>query len=138
MAQEAARGPLIGGYKRIVFVVCSVAALGGLLFGLDQGFIANSLATLTEHYQFRHDARRYQESSEFKQEYARRAGMEGTISEAVRSHHARRSRYLGQAKSELQAFLTAIAINIKRSARWLLGERPAQTRPPGLSCLASA
>ncbi len=52
MAQEAARGPLIGGYKRIVFVVCSVAALGGLLFGLDQGFIANSLATLTEHYQF--------------------------------------------------------------------------------------
>jgi transposase len=93
---------------------------------------------LTEHYQFRHDARRYQESPEFKQEYARRAGMEGTVSAAVRSHHARRSRYLGQAKSELQAFLTAIAINIQRSARWLLGERPAQTRPPGLSCLAPA
>jgi SP family galactose:H+ symporter-like MFS transporter len=29
-----------------------VAALGGLLFGLDQGFIANSLETLTQHYQF--------------------------------------------------------------------------------------
>lgn len=37
-------------YKAIVFVICSVAALGGLLFGLDQGFIANSLETLTEHY----------------------------------------------------------------------------------------
>jgi len=41
-----------GGYKTIVFVICSVAALGGLLFGLDQGFIANSLETLTQHYQF--------------------------------------------------------------------------------------
>ena len=40
-----------GQYKTIVFVICSVAALGGLLFGLDQGFIANSLETLTEHYQ---------------------------------------------------------------------------------------
>ena len=39
-----------GQYKTIVFVICSVAALGGLLFGLDQGFIANSLETLTEHY----------------------------------------------------------------------------------------
>jgi SP family galactose:H+ symporter-like MFS transporter len=39
-----------GGYKTIVLVICSVAALGGLLFGLDQGFIANSLETLTTHY----------------------------------------------------------------------------------------
>jgi len=39
-----------GGYKAIVLVICSVAALGGLLFGLDQGFIANSLETLTAHY----------------------------------------------------------------------------------------
>ena len=38
----------------------------------------------------------------------------------------------------IAAFLTAIAINIKRSARWLLGERPAQTRSPRLSCLAPA
>ncbi len=40
----------LGGYKTIVYVICSVAALGGLLFGLDQGFIANSLVTLTSHY----------------------------------------------------------------------------------------
>jgi SP family galactose:H+ symporter-like MFS transporter len=40
------------GYKTIVYVICMVAALGGLLFGLDQGFIANSLETLTQHYQF--------------------------------------------------------------------------------------
>src|SRR5499427_11144615 len=40
-----------GGYKRIVYIICAVAALGGLLFGLDQGFIANSLATIDAHYQ---------------------------------------------------------------------------------------
>ena len=39
-----------GGYKTIVYVICSVAALGGLLFGLDQGFIANSLETIESHY----------------------------------------------------------------------------------------
>lgn len=38
------------GYKSIVFYICSTAALGGLLFGLDQGFIANSLETIREVY----------------------------------------------------------------------------------------
>jgi SP family galactose:H+ symporter-like MFS transporter len=41
-----------GSYKTIVYVICSVAALGGLLFGLDQGFIANSLETIQQHYNF--------------------------------------------------------------------------------------
>ena len=41
-----------GGYKTVVYVICIVAALGGLLFGLDQGFINNALDTLTEHYNF--------------------------------------------------------------------------------------
>ncbi len=43
-------GGRTGGYKTIVYVICSVAALGGLLFGLDQGFIANSLETIQQHY----------------------------------------------------------------------------------------
>lgn len=38
------------GYKTIVYFTCLVAALGGLLFGLDQGFIANSLETITKVY----------------------------------------------------------------------------------------
>lgn len=41
-----------GGYKTIVYIICAVAALGGLLFGLDQGFIANSLETIQRHYGF--------------------------------------------------------------------------------------
>ncbi len=39
-------------YKTIVYIICLVAALGGLLFGLDQGFIANSLETIEKHYKF--------------------------------------------------------------------------------------
>lgn len=39
-----------GGYKTIVYVICTIAALGGLLFGLDQGFIANALATIEKVY----------------------------------------------------------------------------------------
>ncbi len=35
-----------GEYKKIVIWICTIAALGGLLFGLDQGFIANSLPVI--------------------------------------------------------------------------------------------
>src|SRR5215510_12982012 len=50
MTVGAKSGGNSGGYKTIVYVICSVAALGGLLFGLDQGFIANSLQTIQQHY----------------------------------------------------------------------------------------
>lgn len=41
---------MISGYKTMVFFICATAALGGLLFGLDQGFIANSLETISSVY----------------------------------------------------------------------------------------
>ncbi len=81
-------------------------------------------------------ARANQRTALFKQEYARRAGIEGTISATVRSQGARRTRYIGLAKTDLQAILTAIAVNLRRTALWLMAERPATTRPPGLTCLA--
>ncbi|MCK5683629.1 MFS transporter, partial [bacterium] len=34
------------GFKSTVYWICIVASLGGLLFGLDQGFIANALPTI--------------------------------------------------------------------------------------------
>ena len=37
-------------YQKIVYVICLIGALGGLLFGLDQGFIANSLDTIDHVY----------------------------------------------------------------------------------------
>jgi hypothetical protein len=43
-------GSTNGEYKKIVLWICTIAALGGLLFGLDQGFIANSLETIEKVY----------------------------------------------------------------------------------------
>lgn len=37
-------------YKRIVYLIATIAALGGLLFGLDQGFIGNAGDTLNKLY----------------------------------------------------------------------------------------
>ncbi len=80
-------------------------------------------------------ARQRQATPEFQADYARRAGMEGTLSAAVRQYDLRRSRYIGQPKTELQELLVAVAINLKRAACWLMGDRPKGTRPPGLACL---
>jgi transposase len=80
-------------------------------------------------------ARRRQRTAAFARIYAQRAGIEGTVSEAVQQHGARRTRYIGLAKTQLQTLLTAIAINLKRAALWLMGRRRAATRPARLRCL---
>ena len=60
-------------------------------------------------------SRRTQQSSPaFQQRYALRAGIEGTISEGLRSHGLRRARYRGQSKTQLQAKAIAAAINLVR------------------------
>jgi transposase len=60
--------------------------------------------------------------------YARRAGVEGTISQGVRSFGLRRSRYRGLAKAHLQHVATAVAINVSRLSDWLAGVPRAATR----------
>ncbi len=62
-------------------------------------------------------------------EYARRAGVEGTISQGVRRCGLRRSRYVGLAKTHLGHVLTAAALNFVRVADWLAGVPRAHTRP---------
>lgn len=60
-------------------------------------------------------ARRHaQQTPEFRQQYARRAGIEGTLSQAVRGMGMRRARYDGLSKVQLQHVLTAVAINLVR------------------------
>ena len=69
----------------------------------------------------------------FQQRYALRAGIEGTLSEGVRSHGLRRARYRGQAKTQLQAKAIAAAINLVRIRQMLqrtdLGLPPRPKRP---------
>jgi hypothetical protein len=64
----------------------------------------------------------------FAASYRRRAGIEGTLSQAVRAMHLRRARYIGLAKTHLQHVLTAAAMNLVRLDAWLAGDRRAQTR----------
>lgn len=73
-------------------------------------------------------ARSREETEAFDTEYARRAGIEGTISEGVRSHGLRRSRYVGEAKTHLQHVAAAVAMNIIRISNWLLERGRAGTR----------
>jgi len=72
--------------------------------------------------------REQEETQEFKHVYAKRAGIEGTISQGVRVMGLRRSRYIGQEKTHLQHIATAAALNIVRSLAWFNGIPRAQTR----------
>ena len=73
-------------------------------------------------------ARAREAEKAFATECQRRAGVEGTLSQGVRTMHLRRARYVGLAKTHLQHVLTAAAINLARLAAWLAGEPRAQTR----------
>ncbi len=84
------------------------------------------------HYQALQRARKRAKTEDFKALYARRAGVEGTISQGVRVMGLRRSRYIGQEKTHLQHLATAAAMNIVRLMRWIDGEPHAQTRRSAL------
>jgi len=81
-----------------------------------------------EQYLQLQEARLRQETDEFKLLYQTRAGVEGTISQAVHSFGMRYARYHGLAKTHLQNLATSAAINFSRVADWLSGDRPESTR----------
>ncbi|WP_235787260.1 IS1182 family transposase [Streptomyces mutabilis] len=59
-----------------------------------------------------------QSTGEWKQRYAARAGVEGTIHQAVATAGVRRTRYVGLAKTHLAHVLTATAVNLIRLDAW--------------------
>jgi transposase len=83
-------------------------------------------------------ARQRQTTPEFKQRYNARAGIEGTLSQAVRITDLRRSRYIGLAKTHLQHVLIAAAINLNRVAEWLAEAPRSQTRGSRFAAIAHA
>jgi transposase len=64
-------------------------------------------------------------TEEYRAEYARRAGVEGTISQGVRAFGLRSCRYVGEAKARLQHVATAAAIDPTRIGARLM-ERPSE------------
>jgi transposase len=76
--------------------------------------------TLTPDYPELAARRQAEQSPEFWQTMKRRPPIEGTISEFVRQHGGRRSRYRGLAKTHLQNLFKAAAVNLKRLIHALL------------------
>ncbi|WP_327281152.1 IS1182 family transposase [Streptomyces sp. NBC_01205] len=81
-----------------------------------------------EEHEALRQARVDQDTSTWKERYKTRAGVEGTISQAVGRCGLRRSRYDGLPKTSLQHQLTGAAINLARIDAHLTDTRRARTR----------
>jgi Transposase DDE domain len=73
-------------------------------------------------------ARQREATEAFQAEYARRAGIEGTISRGVRGARLRRTRYVGLPRVHLGHLLMATGLNVRRRGEWLLETSRAKTR----------
>ncbi len=74
------------------------------------------------------EARQRERTKDFTQEYARRAGIEGTLSRGVRTCELRRTRYIGLTRVHLGHVLTAAALNFLRLGEWIADVPRAKTR----------
>jgi transposase len=80
-----------------------------------------------EAYEALQQARDREKTPAFRSLYAKRAGREGTVAQAVRTCELRQARYIGKKKLHLQALFTATAVNVLRACNWIAGETPAST-----------
>ena len=79
-----------------------------------------------------------EQSEDYRKEYNRRAGVEGTISQGVRAFGLRRARYIGAVKVGLQHALTAAGMNLVRIADWLAEQGPTKPRRSSFARLMAA
>lgn len=64
-------------------------------------------------------ARERQHTEQFREDYKRRAGIEGTLSQAAFAFGMRRTRYRGLQKTHFHHLATALAINLQRFVNWV-------------------
>src|SRR3712207_6649171 len=76
-------------------------------------------------------------TEEGRRRYARRAGIEGTLSQGVRAFGLRRSRYRGLARTHLQHVATAAPVNLGRLSDWFRYIPRAATRTSRFAALAA-
>ena len=81
-------------------------------------------------------ARVEQDTDTWRRRYAVRAGVEGTIHQAVAVTSIRRSRYIGTRKTHLANVFAATALNLIRLDAWRFDARHAPTRTSHLSRLS--
>ena len=83
-------------------------------------------------------ARQRQETAAFRAEYARRAGVEGTLAQGTRRFGLRHARYRGLPKTHLQHVLTALSMNLVRLVAWFGEPTHSQVQPSRFVALAAA
>jgi transposase len=91
-----------------------------------------------EHHHLLQAVRAYQQTEAFKSRYTVRAGVEGTISQAVAALEMRHARYRGYEKTHLQHVATATAINLKRLSNWWNDVPPSRTKTSRFARLIAA
>jgi transposase len=91
-----------------------------------------------EQYEALHAARQRQTTEAFTQQYAPRAGIEGTHAQGIRQCGLRQARYIGLARTHLQHLATAAALNVVRIGEWLAGTPQAKTRCSPFAALKAA
>ncbi|MCX4615468.1 MULTISPECIES: transposase [Streptomyces] len=89
-----------------------------------------------EQQQILEERRAEQQTDLWKERYDVRAGVKGTISQAVRRTHLRHTPYRGQSKTHLANILSATALNITRVDAWQNGTPLGTTHVSHLSRLA--
>jgi transposase len=89
-------------------------------------------------YQAQQQLRAEQATDAWRDRYAHRAGIEGTIAQATRRSDLHQARYRGLAKTHLQHVLTALALNLVRVDAWLSGIPPGGTWASRLTRLRAA
>jgi transposase len=83
-------------------------------------------------------ARAEQQTKDWQQDYALRAGVEGTIRQATAVTGIRRARYRGLAKTHLDHVFSAVALNLIRLDAWWNGHPLDRTRTSHLARLELA
>jgi len=104
---------------------CTTASRGGRQLTFRPREIQQALDT----------ARAQQTTNAFKAKYALRAGVEGTIHQAVAVADIRHARYRGLEKVHLEHVLSAVAVNLIRLDHWWNGHPLDRTRTSHLARL---
>jgi hypothetical protein len=104
---------------------CTTATRTGRQLGIRPRPIHEALAA----------ARAEQATTAWRQQYAIRAGVEGTIAQATHVTGIRRARYLGLDKTRLEHNAAAAAINLIRLDAWWTGRPLDRTRTTHLQRL---
>jgi hypothetical protein len=107
---------------------CTTAKRGGRQLTIRPRHIHHAVA----------QARARQDTKAFKTTYKLRAGVEGTIRQAIAITDTRHTRYRGLGKTHLEHVYSAVALNLIRLDAWFNGQPLDRTRTSHLARLELA